>query len=460
VLTFCQDIPTQILHEGYPRRRPPPYFAPAKLLLMDILRALIGLVFLVGVGWVLSVDRRRINWPLVVKGLIFQILLALLILKVPFVAELFDFIAKVFVKVTSFAGNGVDFLLAQFGNQKVDGAFMNFAFRVLPTIVFFSALMSLLYYLGLLQIVVKGFAWVMKHTLRISGAESLAAAGNVFLGQTESPLLVRPYLDRMTRSEMMCLMTGGMATIAGGVMAGYIKFLGGGNEALEMLFAKHLLTASIMSAPAAIVAAKLLLPEKEEISHSLEISRDRIGTNVLEAVANGTQDGLRLAVNVGAMLLVFTAFIYFLNYILFQFGKVGGLNEHIMATTQFKSGLSFQMLLGYLFSPVAWLIGVPVHDMMMVGQLLGEKTILNEFFAYTTLGDMKNTGRLVTEKSVIIATYALCGFANFASIGIQIGGIGSLVPTRRPMLSELGVKALIGGTMACLFTATIVGMLL
>lgn len=427
---------------------------------MDILRTLIGLVFLVSVGWFLSSDRKRIRWPLIIKGLLFQIALAVLILKVPYVEDVFDFIAKGFVRVTSFAGNGVDFLLSTFGDQKVDGAFMNFAFRVLPTIIFFSALMSLLYYLGLLQLVVKGFAWIMKRTLKISGAESLAAAGNVFLGQTESPLLVRPYLDRMTRSEMMCLMTGGMATIAGGVMAGYIKFLGGGDEVREMFFAKHLLTASIMSAPAAIVAAKLLLPEREEISDSFEISRDRIGSNVLEAVANGTQDGLRLAVNVGAMLLVFTAFIYFLNFILFQFGKIGGLNEHIMATTQFKSGLSFQMLLGYVFSPVAWLIGVPAADVMMVGQLLGEKTILNEFFAYTTLGDMKNTGRLVNDKSIIIGTYALCGFANFASIGIQIGGIGSLVPSRRAMLSELGIKALIGGTMACLFTAAIVGMLL
>jgi concentrative nucleoside transporter, CNT family len=426
---------------------------------MDILRALIGIVFLVGVGYLLSSDRKHIPWALVVKGIALQIVLALLILKVPFVQDVFDLIARAFVKVTSFAGNGVDFLLGTFVEGKVDGAFMNFAFRVLPTVIFFSALMSLLYYIGVLQWVVKGFAWIMKHTLKVSGAESLAAAGNVFLGQTEAPLLVRPYLDRMTKSEILCLMTGGMATIAGGVMAAYIKFLGGGDPVKEVMFAKHLLTASIMSAPAAIVAAKLLLPEKEEINHSLDISRDRIGSNVLEAVANGTQDGLKLAVNVGAMLLVFTAFIYFLNYILFKAGSIGGLNDAIASNTPFSS-LSFQMILGYLFSPVAWLIGVPGSDIMMVGQLLGEKTILNEFYAYTTLGDMKNTGKLLNERSVVIATYALCGFSNFASIGIQIGGIGTLAPSRRAQLSQLGVKALIGGTMACLFTAAIVGMFL
>jgi CNT family concentrative nucleoside transporter len=426
---------------------------------MDILRALIGIVFLVGVGYLLSSDRKHIPWALVIKGIALQIVLALLILKVPFVQDVFDLIARAFVKVTSFAGNGVDFLLGTFVEGQVDGAFMNFAFRVLPTVIFFSALMSLLYYIGVLQWVVKGFAWVMKHTLKVSGAESLAAAGNVFLGQTEAPLLVRPYLDRMTKSEILCLMTGGMATIAGGVMAAYIKFLGGGDPVKEVMFAKHLLTASIMSAPAAIVAAKLLLPEKEEINHSLDISRDRIGSNVLEAVANGTQDGLKLAVNVGAMLLVFTAFIYFLNYILFKAGSIGGLNDVIASNTPFSS-LSFQMILGYLFSPVAWLIGVPGNDIMMVGQLLGEKTILNEFFAYTTLGEMKDSGRLLNEKSIIIATYALCGFSNFASIGIQIGGIGTLAPSRRALLSQLGVKALIGGTMACLFTAAIVGMFL
>ncbi|MFN8863116.1 MAG: NupC/NupG family nucleoside CNT transporter [Flavobacteriales bacterium] len=426
---------------------------------MDILRALIGIVFLVGVGYLLSSDRKHIPWALVIKGIALQIVLALHILKVPFVEDLFDLIARAFVKVTSFAGNGVDFLLGTFVERTVDGAFMNFAFRVLPTVIFFSALMSLLYYIGVLQWVVKGFAWVMKHTLKVSGAESLAAAGNVFLGQTEAPLLVRPYLERMTKSEMLCLMTGGMATIAGGVMAAYIKFLGGGDPVKEILFAKHLLTASIMSAPAAIVSAKLLLPEKEEFNHSLDISRDKIGSNVLEAIANGTQDGLKLAVNVGAMLLVFTAFIYFLNYILFKAGSIGGLNDVIASNTPFSS-LSFQMILGYLFSPVAWLIGVPGNDIMMVGQLLGEKTILNEFFAYTTLGEMKDSGRLLNEKSIIIATYALCGFSNFASIGIQIGGVGSLAPSRRALLSQLGVKALIGGTIACLFTAAIVGMFL
>ncbi|MEY3399069.1 MAG: hypothetical protein RL220_1663 [Bacteroidota bacterium] len=430
---------------------------------MNIVRALIGVVVLVAIGYALSSHRRKIPWPLIIKGIILQVLFALLILKVPGVDVAFDWVSKGFVKVSSFAANGVDFLLGQFGSGQVDGAFMNFAFRILPTVIFFSALTSLLYYLGILQRVVFLMAWLMKRTLGISGAESLSAAGNIFLGQTESPLLIRPYLDRMTKSEMLCVMIGGMATIAGGVMVAYIQFLAGTDpdpavvEARQVMFAKHLLTASIMSAPAAIVAAKLLLPETETYDESMEVSKDKIGSNVLEAVAVGTGDGLKLAVNVGAMLLVFTAFMYFLNYILLKAGSVGGLNAIIAANTPY-AGLSFQMILGYAFSPVAWLIGVSPADMMNVGQLLGEKTILNEFYAYTTLGNMKNSGVMTDPRSIIIATYALCGFSNFASIGIQIGGIGSLAPSKRAMLSQLGIKALIGGTMACLFTAAIVGM--
>lgn len=433
---------------------------------MDVLRAILGVVFLVGLGWLLSSDRKHIPWGLVIKGIALQIVIAFLILA-PFewvqylgVQRFFDFVARAFVKVTSFSNNGVDFLLGQFVDGKVNGAFANFAFRVLPTVIFFSAFTSLLYYLGVLQKVVYVFAWIMKKTLKISGAESLSAAGNVFLGQTEAPLLVRPYLDGMTKSETLCLMTGGMATIAGGVMAAYINFLGGDSDASRLLFAKHLLTASIMSAPAAIVAAKLLLPEREQFNTEMKVSKDKIGANVLEAVANGTTDGLKLAVNVGAMLLVFTAFMYFLNYILFKIGSIGDLNDVIIASTPFKDGLSFQMILGYAFSPVAWMMGVSSNDMLLVGQLLGEKTILNEFYAYTTLGNMKNAGTLTDPRSIIIATYALCGFSNFASIGIQIGGIGSLAPSKKTMLSQLGIKALIAGTIACLFTAAIAGMFL
>ncbi|MDL5047834.1 nucleoside transporter C-terminal domain-containing protein [Oscillatoria amoena NRMC-F 0135] len=324
---------------------------------------------------------------------------------------------------------------------------------------FFSALTSLLYYLGILQKVVYGIAWVMKKTMRLSGAESLAAAANVFVGQTEAPLVIKPYIPKMTRSEILCLMTGGMATIAGGVMSAFIGFLGGDNPEMQRFFATHLLTASLMSAPAAIVAAKLIVPETEEFDSSLKVNNEKLGTNILESISIGTTEGLKLAVNVGAMLLVFTALIYLLNSILIGVGDLTGLNEAIAAGTggMYKE-LSFQFLLGHLFSPVAWLIGVNNNDIFTVGQLLGEKTILNEFYAYTSFGNLKNAGVIVDTKTIVITTYALCGFSNFASIGIQIGGIGSLAPDKRTLLSQLGLRALLGGTIACLLTAAIVGM--
>lgn len=436
---------------------------------MEIIRALLGVAFLVTLCWFFSTDRKKIQWPLVIKGIALQMLIGLLILGIPSVpwldaaikwlhiGQVFEWIADKFVDLSTFAMKGADFLFGEFSTGTMHPAFSTFAFKVLPSILFFAALTSLLYYFGILQIVVYGFAWLMRYTLKVSGRESLAAAGNIFLGQTESPLLIRPYIEKMTRSEMLCLMTGGMATIAGGVMVAYISFLGGDDPLLRLQFAKHLLTASIMSAPAAIVASKILVPETEEFDKELKVSKEKLGSNVLEAVTNGTTDGLKLAVNVGAMLLVFTAIIYMLNAILFKVGDWTQLNSAIAANTTYPN-LSFQMLLGYLFSPVAWLIGVSANDMLLVGQLLGEKTILNEFFAYTTLGNMKNSGALTDFRSIWIATYALCGFSNIASIGIQIGGIGTLAPAKRTMLSQLGVRALIGGTVACLFTAAIVGM--
>ena len=426
---------------------------------MEILRGLVGLLFLVALAWIFSAKRKAVSWPLVAKGMIFQIVLALLIIKVDAVQIGFEYVARAFVKVISFTDFGSDFLFTSFVDGKVAAGLMNFAFRVLPTIVFFSALSSLLYYLGVLQWVVYAFAWLMKRTLKLSGAESLAAAGNIFLGQTESPLLVKPYLNNMSRSEIMCLMTGGMATIAGGVLASYINFLGGDDPVQKTLFAKHLLTASIMSAPAAVVMAKILIPERDIVDDSMAISREKMGTNVLEAIANGTTDGLKLAVNVAAMLLVFTAFIYLGNYILGDIiGHFTGLNEIIAANSRYDQ-LSFQFILGYIGAPVAWLIGVPPADMVLVGQLLGEKTILNEFYAYVTLGQMKDGMVFSNDRSIIMATYVLCGFANFASIGIQIGGIGTLIPNRKDLLAQLGVRALIGGTLACLSTAAIVGMM-
>lgn len=425
-----------------------------------IFRGLLGMAGLVAIAWVFSADRKAVQWPLVIKALILQFVLALLILKVPFVAPLFDAFSSVFVKIISFTDKGVEFLFGSFVEEgKMNSGLMNFAFTILPTIVFFAALSSLGYYLGILQKFVQGFGWLMKKTLKLSGAESLAAAGNIFLGQTEAPLLIRPYLGVMTRSELMCLMTGGMATIAGGVLASYISFLGGDDIAQQEMFAKHLLTASFMSAPAAILAAKVLVPERERFDESMEISRERVGSNVLEAITNGTTDGLKLAINVGAMLLVFTALIYMFNAGFGWIGEVTGLNGPIAEHTRYD-GLSLQFMLGYLFAPISWLIGVHSEDIILMGQLLGEKTILNEFYAYVTLGDMKAGGLFHSERSILMATYVLCGFANFASIGIQIGGIGALVPDRKGLLSKLGVRALIGGTLACLFTATAVGMLI
>ena len=427
-------------------------------MLLAIFRGLLGLAVLVGLAWLASQNRKSINWSLVAKGIAMQIILALLVLKVDAVALAFEFMSRGFVKVISFTQFGSDFLFKSFATNKMEDAVISFAFNVLPTIVFFSALSSILYYLGVLQKLVYAFAWLMKRLMKLSGAESLAAAGNIFLGQTESPLLVRPYLNRMTRSEMLCLMSGGMATIAGGVLAAYINFLGGDNPAEQILFAKHLLTASVMSAPAAVVAAKILVPETEEFDQSMKVSNDEIGSNFLEAISNGTTDGLKLAINVGAMLLVFTALIYLGNYILRDWiGGPSGLNSLITEHTNYD-GLTFQFIIGYAFAPIAFLMGVASDDIVLVGQLLGEKTILNEFYAYVTMGEMKNTNAFVHEKSIIMSTYILCGFANFASIGIQIGGIGALAPTRKGLLSELGLYALLGGTIACLFTASIVGM--
>jgi CNT family concentrative nucleoside transporter len=411
------------------------------------------------IAWLFSSNRKAIDWKLVGKGLAIQFIFAILVLKVPFVESGFEFVGKIFEKVIGFTQAGTEFLFKNFNTGIIEPSLINFVVIVLPTVIFFSALTSLFYYWGVLQKVVYAFAWVMKKAMKLSGAESLAAAGNIFLGQTEAPLLVKPYLSRMTNSEMMCLMSGGMATIAGGVLAAYIGFLGGDDTAQRIYFAKHLLAASVMSAPAAIVAAKIILPETEKFDEELKISKEKIGTNALEAITNGTSDGLRLAVNVGAMLLVFIALMTMGNYILFKIGDWTNLNEIIAENTRYEK-LSFELFLGYIGAPITWLMGVCKEDMFLVGQLLGEKTILNEFVAYSSLGEMKKAGVFFEEKSIIMATYILCGFANFASIGIQIGGIGSLAPNKKGILAKYGFKALIGGTLASLFTAVIVGMLL
>lgn len=427
----------------------------------SIFRGLLGLASLIFILWLLSAHRSKVNWKLVTSGIVMQIIFAFLILKVEVVKNVFEAMGNFFVLILDFTKAGSSFVFGNLVSNPQSLGFV-FAFQILPTILFFSALTSLLFYLGVLQKVVYAFAWLMSKTMRMSGAESLSAAGNIFLGQTESPLLIRPYLDRMNRSEILCIMCGGMATIAGGVMAAYIGFLGGDDPAMRLFYAKHLLAASIMSAPAAIVAAKILLPQTEEIDRSLHVSKERIGGNFLEALANGTTDGLRLAVNVGAMLIVFIAMIAMVNYMLKEWiGSWTGLNDYIAAMTKSRYEVfSLQFILGYIGAPLAWLMGTCKEDMVLVGQLLGEKTILNEFVAYTTLGSLKTAGAFTEQKSVIIATYILCGFANFASIGIQIGGIGALAPNQKPVLAKLGFKALIGGTAASLFTAVIVGAII
>jgi concentrative nucleoside transporter, CNT family len=421
----------------------------------SILKGLMGMIFLILIGFLISSDRKSINWSLVIKGVLLQLVLALLILKVPGVELVFDWLSKAFVKVVDMAHQGAQFVFGDFMTGDVNVYVKNFATWILPSVIFFSALSSLLYYWGVLQKVVWGMAFIMKRLMGLSGSESVAAAGNVFLGQTEAPLLVKPYLGKMTKSEIMCLMAGGMATIAGGVLASYIGFLGGDDDVSKIYFAKHLLTASLMSAPAAIVFAKIIVPEKEKINEDLSVSKDKIGVNALEAITNGTTDGLKLAVNVGAMLIVFISLMALANYMLGLFGHYTGLNEVVASWGHYNS-LSFEAILGYALSPFAWIMGVPWEDCMTVGQLLGEKTILNEFVAYADLGTLKHQ---MSDKSILMCTYVLCGFANFASIGIQVGGIGALAPEKKSILAQYGVKALIAGTLACMSTAVIAGML-
>ena len=439
-------------------------------LLINILRGSLGVVVLLGLCYLLSSNRKSIDWKLVGVGVGMQVFLGILILLVPGVSFIFDGIAKFFVAILNFTEEGARFIFGNWSdnvevtNVKFDGTKESlnvgyiFAFRVLPTIVFFSAFSAILYYLGILQFVIKGMAWVMTRFMGLSGPESLAMAANIFIGQTEAPLVVKPYLEKMTESEMLCLMAGGMATIAGGVFAAYIGFLGGGDPVLQEYYAKHLLTASIMSAPAAIVAAKMLFPEmnKDKLDRSLDIPRQEIGSNLLDAISRGTTDGVKLAVNVGAMLLVFTALLSLVNYMFIEgIGSWTGWNEKVVAATdgRFK-GFDFTYFLGLVFAPLAWVIGTPTEDVLVMGQLLGMKTVLNEFFAYAQLPTVE-----LTEKSKILAAYALCGFANFASIGIQIGGIGVLAPGQRKTLSAFGIKALIAGTVACLMTAAVAGMI-
>jgi CNT family concentrative nucleoside transporter len=380
-------------------------------------------------------------------------------LYVPFIRTTFEFFGQIFVKILDFTKAGSEFLLGDLMNAETYGFI--FLFQVLPTIIFFSALTSLLFYWGIIQKVVYGLAWVFTKALKISGAEALSVAGNIFLGQTESPLMIKAYLDKMSKSEMLLVMTGGMATLAGGVLAAYIALLGGSDPQLRLEFAKHLLAASVMAAPAAIIFSKMLIPPTDEINKEIEVNPEKIGSNELDAISNGTTEGVKLAVNVGAMLLAFIAFIAMFNFIVGKIGQWTTLNEVIAAGTNGRyNELSLQFILGYTFAPLMWLIGITPADIVTVGRLLGEKLILTEFIGYISLAELKATGIFSEPKSIIMATYILCGFANFSSIGIQIGGIGALAPNRRVLLSKLGMHALLAGTLASLMSATIIGAIL
>ena len=423
-------------------------------------RGVLGMLSLLALAYVFSANRKAINWKTVGIGILAQLILAIGVLKVTFVKNLFEFVGGLFVKVLDFTRAGSEFLLG--GMMNVDNFGFIFLFQVLPTIIFFSALTSLLFYLGIIQIVVKGLAMLLTKILGISGAESLSVAGNIFLGQTEAPLMIKAYLEKMNKSEILLVMVGGMATVAGGVLAAYIGFLGGNDPVLRLEFAKHLLAASVMAAPGAIVVSKILYPQIESIDTNVEVSKDKIGSNILDAIATGTTEGLKLAANVAAMLLVFIAFIAMINYTLSWIGGWSGLNDVIAANTPY-SKFSLETILGIVFAPLMWLIGVATEDMMLMGQLLGIKLAASEFVGYIQLAELKNAASTIHftyDKSVIMATYMLCGFANFASIGIQIGGIGSLAPGQRKTLSEFGLKAVIGGSIASLLSATIAGMII
>ncbi len=429
---------------------------------MAIIRGIIGIIVLLGIAFLLSSQRKAIKWKTILIGLSLQFILAFGVLKIGWVKQIFNVLGGFFTAVLEFTESGSLFLFGNLIDASNPTIGYVFALQILPTIVFFSALTSILYYFGIIQRVVKGLAWLLTRTLGISGAESLSVAGNIFLGQTEAPLLIKAYLPKMNRSEILLVMTGGMATVAGGVLASYVGFLGGSDPEMRLSFARHLIAASVMAAPGAIIVAKLMLPQTESVDEKIEISDQSVGSNALDALASGTTEGLKLALNVGAMLLVFVAFIAMINGILGYIGGIGGLNETLAPLWGYDS-ISLEAILGTIFAPLMYIIGVAKEDLSLMGQLLGIKLVASEFVAYTQLADLKdatNAVHLAYDKSVLMATYMLCGFANFASIGIQLGGIGTIAPSQRKNLSELGFKALIAGSLASLLSATIAGMIL
>lgn len=426
---------------------------------IDTARGFLGLMVLLGLAYAMSSHRKQIPWKTVGLGLLFQSTIVIGVLYWDGLALVFEILGQFFIKVLEYTGAGTKMLLGELGDAKGRGFI--FVFQALPVIIFFSALTSILYYFGILQALVKILAKGLSRGLKISGAESLSVAGNIFLGQTEAPLLIKAYLKKMSRSELFLVMVGGMATVAGSVMGAYISFLGGNDPEAQLAFAKSLLAASVMAAPGAVVIAKIMVPPEGTIDTLVTIPKQEAGNNLLDAITNGTQEGVRMAVNVAAMLLVFIALIAMLSGILKGIGSMGGLNGWIAAHTPYDA-LSLEFLLGYLFAPLMWLMGVPAPDIALLGQLLGIKLVASEFVAYAQLADLKNlvVGGLHSQKSILMASFMLCGFANFASIGIQIGGIGILAPERRTDLIALGPKAMIGGTLVSLISATMVGMVM
>lgn len=490
--------------------------------LESLVRGVIGMATLVAIAFAFSSNRKAVSWKVVGIGLSIQLLLAVGVIYVDSVQNVFKWVGSIFINIMDFTKAGTGFLFSSFGTGEIESPLINFAIMILPTIIFFSALTSVLFYLGIIQKIVKGLAWLLTKALKISGAESLSVAGNIFLGQTEAPLMIKKYLESMNKSEILLVMIGGMATVAGGVLAAYVGFLGGEDKALQLFYAKHLLAASVMAAPGAIVVAKILYPQTESIESNIEISNESVGSNFLDALTNGTSEGLKLAMNVGAMLLVFFSFIALVNFLLnflgtilnaislaaliaasilatvlwmkrspelarwkagilattltfaiymivmslgttyYNFGAMADNFNQLIANNTSYTSLSLEFIFGHLFAPLMWLIGVATEDITKLGQLLGVKIIASEFVGYENLATLKDTAQevhLMYDKSILMATYMLCGFANFASIGIQVGGIGSLAPGQRKTLSEFGVKALIGGTLASLFSATMAGML-
>jgi len=428
--------------------------------IISILRGIIGLSSIILIAYLLSNNKRNIDWKTIIIGISSQFIIAIAVLKVDFVRIIFEKLGQGFLAIVTYTNQGSRILFGELADSSKYGEI--FVFQVLPVIIFFSALTSVLYYYRIIQRIVSGLAWMLTKLLNISGQESLAVAGNIFLGQTEAPLLVKGYLDKMNRSEYFLLMTGGMATVAGSVLAAYIGFLGGDDPVQRIEVAKNLIIASVMAAPGAIVISKIMFPQTEEVNKVIKISTEVTGTNLLSAITNGTRDGIKMAVNVGAMLLVFLALIALVNGVLFQFAEFFGLNLWIEQNTIYST-FSLELILGYLFAPLMWLIGVAKEDITLMGQLLGVKLAASEFVAYIELANLKDITSsiyLTYEKSVIMATIMLCGFANFASIGIQIGGIGILAPGKSKLLTELGFKAMIGGTLVSLLSATFVGMLL